>query len=47
MKILIKNGRVIDPASNSDQVCDLALAAGRVLAIKNIASSFVPNKVTP
>ncbi len=45
MKILIKNGRVIDPASNFDQVCDLALAAGRVLAIKNIASSFAPNKV--
>src|SRR6478609_6704744 len=45
MKILIKNGRVIDPASNLDQVCDLALAAGRVLAIKNIASSFAPNKV--
>src|SRR4029453_3783895 len=45
MKILIKNGRVIDPASNFDQVCDLALAAGRVLAIKDIASSFAPNKV--
>ena len=45
MKILIKNGRVIDPASNFDEVCDVALAAGRVLAIKNIASGFAPNKV--
>ena len=36
---------MIDPASNFDQVCDVALAAGRVLAIKNIASSFTPNKV--
>src|SRR5437763_8606569 len=40
MKILIKNGRVIDPASNFDEVCDVAIAAGRVLAIRNIASNF-------
>jgi dihydroorotase len=45
MKILIKNGRVIDPASNFDEVCDVAIAAGRVLAIRNIASSFAPAKV--
>ena len=30
MKILIKNGRVIDPASNFDEVCDVAVAAGRI-----------------
>jgi len=45
MKILIKNGRVIDPASNFDEVCDVALAAGRVLAIRRIAPGFAPNKV--
>jgi dihydroorotase len=45
MKILIKNGRVIDPASNFDAVCDLALAAGRVIAIKNIGEGFSPNRV--
>jgi dihydroorotase len=45
MKILIKNGRVIDPASNFDEVCDVALAAGRVLAIRKIAPGFTPNKV--
>ena len=45
MKILIKNGRVIDPASNFDEICDLALAAGRVVAIKNIANNFSPDKV--
>ncbi len=45
MKILIKNGRVIDPARNLDEICDLALAAGRVLAIKNIADGFSPNRV--
>jgi dihydroorotase len=45
MKILIKNGRVIDPASNFDEICDVALGAGRVLAIKNIAPGFSPTKV--
>jgi dihydroorotase len=45
MKILIKNGRVIDPASNFDEICDIALAAGRVLAIRNISSEFSPSKV--
>jgi dihydroorotase len=45
MKILIKNGRVIDPASNFDEICDVALGAGRVLAIRNIAPGFVPAKV--
>jgi dihydroorotase len=45
MKILIKNGRVIDPASGLDEVCDVAIAAGRILAIKNIAASFSANRV--
>src|SRR5829696_5306582 len=45
MKILIKNGRVIDPASNFDEICDVALAAGRVLAIGNISREFSPSKV--
>jgi dihydroorotase len=45
MKILIKNGRVIDPASGFDQVCDIALAAGRVISIKNIAPSFSASRV--
>ena len=31
MKILIQNGRVIDPASGLDQTCDIAIAAARVL----------------
>ena len=45
MKILIKNGRVIDPASNFDEICDLALAAGRVVGIRNVPSGFSPSKV--
>ncbi|MEY4911196.1 MAG: hypothetical protein RL761_859, partial [Pseudomonadota bacterium] len=44
MKILIKNGRVINPATGFDEICDLAIAASKVVAIKNIASDFVPNK---
>ena len=45
MKILIKNGRVIDPASNFDEICDLALAAGRVVGIRSIPSGFAASKV--
>ncbi|WHZ10566.1 MAG: Dihydroorotase [Burkholderiaceae bacterium] len=45
MKLLIKNGRVLDPASNLDEICDIAVAAGRIIAIKNIADSFVPSRV--
>ncbi len=44
MKILIQHGRVINPATGFDEICDLAIAAGRIFAIKNIASDFVPNK---
>ena len=44
MKILIKNGRVIDPASKFDSVCDLAVAGGRIVSIGQIASDFVANK---
>ena len=44
MKILIQGGRVINPATNFDEVCDVAIAAGHIVAIKNIASDFLPNK---
>ena len=43
-KILIKGGRVIDPASAFDQIADVALADGVVLAIGKIASDFVPTQ---
>ncbi|HTH78986.1 MAG TPA: dihydroorotase [Ramlibacter sp.] len=33
MKILIKNGRVVDPASKFDQTADVAIAAGRIVSI--------------
>ncbi|XAH22854.1 dihydroorotase [Xylophilus sp. GW821-FHT01B05] len=45
MKILIQNGRVIDPATGFDKKADVAIAAGRLLAIDNIAPDFTPNRV--
>lgn len=45
MKILIQNGRVIDPASGLDQTGDVALAAGRVIAVQRAPRDFTPNRV--
>ncbi len=44
MKILIQGGRVINPASGFDQVCDIAIAAGRIVAIQNVPGDFAPSK---
>ncbi|CAN5532472.1 dihydroorotase [soil metagenome] len=44
MKLLIKNGRVIDPATGFDQVVDLAIAAGRIVSLNGLLSDFVPHK---
>ena len=33
MNLLIEQGRVIDPASGRDEVADIAIADGRILAI--------------
>jgi dihydroorotase len=40
MKILIKNGRIVDPASGHDAVADIAIAAGRIVAIGPSAGEF-------
>src|SRR3954469_488541 len=45
MKILIKNGRVIDPASNRDEVADVAIAAGRIVGIGRAPAGFPPSRV--
>jgi dihydroorotase len=42
--ILIRGGRVIDPASGFDEVADLALANGVVVAIQNIPADFQPSQ---
>jgi len=44
-KILIKGGRVINPASGFDEETDIALVDEAVAAIKNIAPDFKPDTV--
>jgi len=45
MKILIKNGRVIDPASGRDERADVAVAAGRIIGIGTLPTGFEPSRV--
>ncbi|WP_334135833.1 dihydroorotase [Tepidimonas sp.] len=45
MKILIRQGRVIDPASGTDRVADVAIAAGRIIGIGSAPADFAPNRV--
>jgi dihydroorotase len=44
MKILIRNGRVIDPARNFDAIGEVALAAGRVIGVGSVPEGFAPNR---
>ncbi|MFO0444686.1 MAG: dihydroorotase, partial [Betaproteobacteria bacterium] len=39
MKILIRHGRVVDPASGRDETADVAIASGRVVGIGTAAAS--------
>jgi dihydroorotase len=45
MKILIKNGRVLDPGANRDEIADVALAAGRVVSIGAAPAGFNASRV--
>ena len=45
MKILIKNGRLIDPASGRDEPGDVAIANGRILTLGVVSADFQPNRV--
>ena len=45
MKILIKNGRVVDPASGFDAVCDVEIASECVVSIGQSATEFIADKV--
>jgi dihydroorotase len=45
MKILIQNGRVVDPASGRDERADIAIAAGRILTIGSVSADFHANRV--
>ena len=44
MKLLIKNGRLIDPASGLDRLGDLAIAADRVIALGEVSRDFTPER---
>ncbi len=45
MKLLIANGRVVDPASGRDEVADVAVAAGRIVSIGQVSTDFAPARV--
>lgn len=45
MKILIRNGRVIDPASGRDERADVAVASGRIVTIGQVPADFQPQRV--
>jgi dihydroorotase len=45
MKILIKGGRLIDPASGLDRIGDLCVAAGRIVAVGEVSADFQPDRV--
>ncbi|MDN3921021.1 dihydroorotase [Roseateles violae] len=42
MKILIKGGRLIDPASGLDKLGDLAIAGGLIVALGQVPADFEP-----
>ncbi|MEJ8847247.1 dihydroorotase [Variovorax rhizosphaerae] len=42
MNIFIANARVLDPASGFDAVADVAIADGKILAVKDIPADFNP-----
>lgn len=45
MKLLIRGGKLMDPASGLAQVGDLAIAAGKLVAVGKAPADFHPNKV--
>ena len=44
MKLLIRNGRVLDPASRFDQLCDVAVADGLIVAVGAMPDGFAPDR---
>ena len=45
MRILLRGGRVLDPASGRDEVTDVAIAAGRIVGIGPARADFEPDRV--
>ena len=44
MKLLIRGGRLVDPASGLDAVGDLAIAADRIIALGSVPPGFEPDR---
>ncbi|WP_396435468.1 dihydroorotase [Limnohabitans sp.] len=44
MKLLIQNGRMIDPASGFDQIGHVAMAEGRIVAMGQVPAGFTANR---
>lgn len=44
MKILITNGRLIDPASGRDEQGDVAIAGGRIVGLGKVSPDFAPDR---
>ena len=44
MKILIKQGRLVDPASGLDRIGDLAIAGDRIIALGEVSGEFSPDR---
>lgn len=44
MKLLIKNGRLVDPASGLDRIGDLAIAGDRIVALGEVARDFTAER---
>ena len=44
MKVLIRNGRIVDPASRRDEVGDVAIAAGRIVGLGRVSADFEPER---
>jgi dihydroorotase len=45
IRALIRQGRVVDPASGRDETADIALAEGRIVALGRVPEGFVPERV--
>lgn len=44
MKILIRNGRLVDPATGRDERGDVAIAAGRIVGLGHVSNDFRPSR---
>ena len=44
MKILIRGGRLVDPATGRDEIGDVAIAAGRIVALGAVSADFHANR---